>query len=234
MFNKNYQIIAHVFSNPVNRESQMDFEMMEKVIITASGDNIPSLLKSFDNYGLNHLLSNNVKLHNIAHPNPIQEYLLPIIKQKRNIFCFAGPNSGKTVGYLIPMLNQLFSDDVMKVIGKPVSIIIVPNCECAIKVYETATKLVSGSNMNLCIAYTGSNTRFSSKSKAAISPVIIATPGPLLDLCDQQIISLENTQYLVFQHFEKTIDKVNNYNDSIELSLSVNYYYFYRVFCLLL
>ena len=80
-------------------------------------------------------------------PTSIQSVALPKMMEKKNLFFAAAPGTGKTLTYLLPLLNYLKSEEINKkerltVAKRPRALILVPTRELAIQVEEVCKLFV--------------------------------------------------------------------------------------------
>lgn len=146
-------------------------------------------------------------------------------------FLLLSPGTGKTLSYLIPALSSLFFTRENKAVPlSPVSrspyvIIVCPTRELVIQVFQEAEALTtsfskngSSHNINinndikqdwlksLCL-YGGVPPYHQKRVLLKGCHMIIATPGRLNDLTDQNQILFDNVKYFILDEFDALLQK---------------------------
>ena len=134
--------------------------------------------------------------YNITEPTPIQAEAIPVLLQNcGDVVMQAQTGSGKTVAYVLPLLNMILgtfknddasgsnSSNFREEVGT-VGIIIVPTRELAAQTQATLTKLLSRVRPHWIVAtaLTGGDSRKSEKARLRRGcQIVVGTPGRLLD-----------------------------------------------------
>ncbi|KAJ6222945.1 hypothetical protein RDWZM_001490 [Blomia tropicalis] len=129
----------------------INFDQYENIPVQVSGNNCPPPIETYEDPELNltPIIENNVKLANYSRPTPVQKYAIPIIMGRRDLMACAQTGSGKTAAFLIPILNNVFSDGPAKVLPQrpgsrrrhmPLILILAPTRELAVQIYDEAKK----------------------------------------------------------------------------------------------
>jgi superfamily II DNA/RNA helicase len=138
-------------------------------------------------------------------PTPVQKQAIPAVLAGRDVMAAAQTGTGKTAGFALPILHRL----TMEGATAPQcvrALVLVPTRELAEQVYESFRSYGSNLPLRSAVAYGG----------VAIEPqitklrkgldVLVATPGRLLDLHDQGVISFELLQTLVLDEADRMLD----------------------------
>ncbi|KAG0253136.1 DEAD-box ATP-dependent RNA helicase, partial [Mortierella polycephala] len=86
----------------------INFEKYDDIPVEASGTNAPEPVLTFTSPPLDPLLLENIELANYTQPTPVQKYSIPIVGADRDLMACAQTGSGKTGGFLFPILSELF------------------------------------------------------------------------------------------------------------------------------
>lgn len=137
-------------------------------------------------------------------PTPIQEKAIPFALAGRDILGIAQTGTGKTAAFTIPIIQQLaISGTDHKTIK---ALILTPTRELAIQIQECLDDYTRYTEIRSCVIFGGVN---QNKQVAQIRrgiDIMVATPGRLLDLISQRIISLSNIQYFVLDEADRMLD----------------------------
>lgn len=136
-----------------------------------------------------------LKIYNL---NPMQEEALEVIKNNANTMLLSPTGTGKTVAFLLPLLDQLNPE-----ITEVQALIIVPSRELAIQTEHVIRNMGSGYKANAI--YGG---RAISKDKIELKhtpTILIGTPGRLADHLEQGRFTTKEIKTLVIDEFDISI-----------------------------
>ncbi len=133
----------------------------------------------------------------ITAPTTIQMSVIPAALNQRSIIARSQTGSGKSLAYLLPMLQNTRKGGQL--------LILLPTRELAAQIGELSAPLTHALGLNQIVIYGGVEYE---KQKSAMShnpQVIIATPGRLQDLINQNIITLDNLSRLVIDEVDQMV-----------------------------
>ena len=111
-------------------------------------------------------------------PTPIQTKSFKVIKSGNDMVGIAQTGTGKTLAYLLPILDKLkYSDQI-----EPRILILVPTRELVVQVVEEVKKLVNFKSIYVLGVYGGTNINTQKNLLVKGTDVVVATPGRLYDL----------------------------------------------------
>lgn len=136
---------------------------------------------------------------NIQALNPMQVEAVAVIETTANTILLSPTGTGKTLAFLLPLLNVLNpeSDEIQ-------ALIIVPSRELAIQIEQVVRSMGSGYKVNA--VYGG---RSISKDKIEIKhnpAILIGTPGRILDHFDADRFSIASIKTLILDEFDKSLE----------------------------
>ncbi|MBF0647898.1 DEAD/DEAH box helicase [Dysgonomonas sp. GY75] len=141
-----------------------------------------------------------------THPTPIQQQAIAPALDNRDILGLAQTGTGKTAAFSLPIIQQLYSN---KVHGKKRDIralILTPTRELAIQINESLNDYTCYTGIRHCVIYGGVKQNAQvSQLKEGID-ILVATPGRLLDLMNQNIISLNSIRHFVLDEADRMLD----------------------------
>ncbi|MEY2799280.1 MAG: hypothetical protein RI934_268 [Bacteroidota bacterium] len=142
-----------------------------------------------------------------THPTPIQAQAIPLILDKRDLFGIAQTGTGKTAAFTIPILQMLASHTHAEKGKKPVKcLILTPTRELASQIGESIANYGKNLKSNHTVIFGGVNQFSQVNAIRAGVDILIATPGRLLDLMNQRIVTLKDVQYLVLDEADRMLD----------------------------
>ncbi|CAI2190303.1 14187_t:CDS:2 [Funneliformis geosporum] len=159
-------------------------------------------MNSLDTYTLSEKTKKNLQAIGYNKLTNIQEKVIPLILEGKDIIAESQTGTGKTAAFLIPILEKL------AVIAKPQVLVLVPTRELALQVSEDARKLSPHSNLRTLTVYGQDSMREQSKSFRRGVDVIIGTPGRVIDhIFDQKTFALDYLKFVVLDEADEMINK---------------------------
>lgn len=131
--------------------------------------------------------------------NEMQKSVLDRFEKKRDIILISPTGSGKTIAFLLPVLQEL--DPACKEIQV---LILVPSRELATQINAVSHAISSGYKINCC--YGGQPVKNEAKSLHQNPAILIGTPGRILDHIEHGRIDVESVKTLVLDEFDKCLE----------------------------
>ncbi|KAM5208139.1 putative ATP-dependent RNA helicase DDX28 [Hipposideros larvatus] len=147
----------------------------------------------------------------VVRPTTVQSSTIPPLLRGRHILCAAETGSGKTLSYLLPLLQRLLGRPNLDflTIPAPRGLVLVPSRELAEQVRAVAQPL--GCSLGLQVRELGGGHGMSrirqQLSKQPPADVLVATPGALWKALKRQLISLEQLSFLVLDEADTLLDE---------------------------
>ena len=137
-------------------------------------------------------------------PTPIQTQAIPVAVTGRDVLGIAQTGTGKTAGFVLPMLARLESGRARA--RMPRSLILAPTRELAAQVAQSFEKY--GVNHRLTVALLIGGVSFDDQLKKLDrgADVLIATPGRLLDHFGRGKLLLTGVEILVIDEADRMLD----------------------------
>ena len=154
----------------------------------------------FNNLGLNQNTINILKKSGIVNPTPIQEKAIPSIKNKYDVIGEAATGTGKTLAFLIPLIENISVKD-----NSLQALIVSPTRELAIQITNEAKKLTENTNINVLNIYGGKDIGSQLKKLSNNVHIVIATPGRLLDHLKRNTIKLNKLKAIVLDEADQML-----------------------------
>ena len=142
-------------------------------------------------------------------PTPVQAKAIPPALEGADILATASTGTGKTLSFLVPMIQKMDATSVPSVKGKrgPIrSLILLPTRELAMQVLEHYCKLVPSSKHDAVLVVGGlsENTQLDQLSRGP--RLVVATPGRLEDFLRRRAISIGAVEMLVLDEVDRMLD----------------------------
>ena len=136
-------------------------------------------------------------------PTPIQQEAYSIISSGRDMVGIAQTGTGKTLAYLMPILNNL---SFIKDNSAPRVLIIVPTRELVVQVMNYVEDLVKYKNLRVFGVYGDTNINTQIDKIADGGDILVATPGRLYDLILCKAVKIKAVQKLILDEVDVLLD----------------------------
>jgi ATP-dependent RNA helicase RhlE len=161
---------------------------------------------SFDGLGLAEPLQLALKAENYLKPTPIQAKAIPLLNERKDLLGIAQTGTGKTAAFALPILQRLLREDAQRTPGTPRALILAPTRELARQIGERFGAYGRRLPLRTAVIFGGVNQHHQVKALKAGVDILIATPGRLLDLCNQRHVRLDNVSVLVLDEADRMLD----------------------------
>ncbi len=160
----------------------------------------------FSELGLSEQLLRAVAEQGYQSPTPIQVQAIPVILQGRDVLAGAQTGTGKTAGFTLPLLQLLQQQALPQKPRPPRVLILTPTRELAIQVFESVR--VYGKHLPFFAEaiYGGVSIVPQIQKLQRGTDIVVATPGRLLDLIQQNHVNLSWIEYLVLDEADRMLD----------------------------
>ena len=161
---------------------------------------------SFESLGLAEPLRRALSAENYLKPTPIQVQAIPVLAQGKDLLGVAQTGTGKTAAFALPILHRLSLSSEPRHPGAPRALILAPTRELAGQIGERVRVYGRHLNLRSTVIFGGVGQGQQVKALKAGVDILIATPGRLLDLCNQRHVRLENVSILVLDEADRMLD----------------------------
>ncbi len=137
-------------------------------------------------------------------PTPIQQQAIPVLLEGRDLLGCAQTGTGKTAAFAVPIL-QLLSEQQNPPRGIR-ALILTPTRELAIQIEESFKAYGKGLKLRHAVIFGGVSQHTQVNTLRNGVDILIATPGRLLDLMQQRIVSLNQIEKFVLDEADRMLD----------------------------
>src|SRR5918993_368783 len=139
---------------------------------------------------------------------PIQALTLPISLSGRDVAGQAQTGTGKTLAFLITLVQRLMTRPAMANRGPadPRAMILAPTRELAIQIHKDAEKFCAGLGLKFALIYGGVDYDKQRAQLTSGCDVIIATPGRLIDYVRQGVVHLHACEVCILDEADRMFD----------------------------
>ncbi|SFB61283.1 DEAD/DEAH box helicase [Algoriphagus aquimarinus] len=160
---------------------------------------------SFKDLGLSDPLLRAVAKKGYSEPSPIQIKAIPLILKGRDVLASAQTGTGKTAGFTLPILQLLAKNPSRN--NRPVrALVLTPTRELAAQIHENVVSYGKYLDIRSTVIFGGVNQNPQVSTLRRGVDILIATPGRLLDLINQRLLSLSQVEILVLDEADRMLD----------------------------
>ncbi len=145
-----------------------------------------------------------IKQQGYETPTPIQEQAIPIALAGKDLLGCAQTGTGKTAAFSLPILHHLLQEKVYKKGIK--ALILTPTRELAIQIEENIAAYATFTKISHMVVFGGVNINTQITALRKGVDILVATPGRLLDLIGQKVITLDKVEYFVLDEADRMLD----------------------------
>lgn len=139
-------------------------------------------------------------------PTPIQSKSIPIILERKDLLGCAQTGTGKTAAFALPIIQIIHEDKNFKDNNKIKALILTPTRELAIQIDQSFAAYGKYTNIRHTVIFGGVSQRSQVKALQKGIDVLIATPGRLIDLMNQKLVSFPNLDIFVLDEADRMLD----------------------------
>jgi ATP-dependent RNA helicase RhlE len=164
-------------------------------------------MTSFSSFGLSPLLEQAITANGYQKPYPIQELAIPAIMKNHDVLGISPTGSGKTLGYVLPVLMRLQKNTLAN--NRKIQVLVlVPTRELATQVKDVFQKFatVLPSPIKTMAVFGGVSINPQMKNLMGVN-ILVATPGRLIDLLESKALQLSETQVLILDEADKMLNQ---------------------------
>jgi ATP-dependent RNA helicase RhlE len=164
---------------------------------------------TFASLGLSEDIVRAVTERGYTEPTPIQLQAIPVVLAGNDLLAGAQTGTGKTAGFVLPILQRL-SEKLVKgpSEGRPPirTLILTPTRELAAQVEESVQHYGKYLKLNSMVMFGGVNINPQIQRLRSRVDILVATPGRLLDHVQQKTVDLSQIQILVLDEADRMLD----------------------------
>lgn len=160
------------------------------------------MLTTFSELGIDQDMVDALLSHGITDAFPIQEQTIPLAINGQDIIGQAKTGTGKTLGFGLPLLQRIGLEP-----GPGVqALVVVPTRELCVQVYEDLDLAAKNRGVSVVPIYGGKAYEGQIDQLKDGAQIVVGTPGRLIDLANQKILSLANVREMVLDEADKMLD----------------------------
>ncbi len=167
---------------------------------------------SFSSLGLSEAIVRAVTERGYTIPTPIQTQAIPAVLSGGDLMAGAQTGTGKTAGFVLPILQRLSEKPAPAQHGRPPAhqpiraLILTPTRELAAQVEESVREYGKHLHLHSMVMFGGVNINPQIQRLRGRIDILVATPGRLLDHVQQKTLDLAHVEILVLDEADRMLD----------------------------
>jgi len=171
----------------------------------------------FSDFGFDDDLMDGIDAMGYVTATPVQEQVIPLILDGKDIIAAAQTGTGKTAAFLLPILQRLLEEPHAE--HSINAMIIVPTRELAMQIAQALEGITYYTSISFISVYGGTGgALFASERKALETgaDIVICTPGRMISHLNMGYVQLSGLKYLVLDEADRMLD-MGFYEDIIKM-----------------
>ena len=148
-----------------------------------------------------------IEASNYIEATPVQEQVIPLILQGKDIIASAQTGTGKTAAFLLPLIHKIITGTPVP--GVITTLVIVPTRELAIQIAQHLEGLSYFTPVSSIAVFGGGDGNAFVQEKKALSmgaDIVVCTPGKMMAHIKMGYVKLSGLQYLVLDEADRMLD----------------------------
>lgn len=163
------------------------------------------LSMSFSSLGLSAAILQAVAKQGYDTPSAIQAQAIPAVLEGKDVMAAAQTGTGKTAGFTLPLL-EILSRGKPAQRGQVRALVLTPTRELAAQVAESVDTYGKNLSLKSAVVFGGVSIGPQITRLKQGVDILVATPGRLLDLCNQRALSFSTLEILVLDEADRMLD----------------------------
>ena len=160
----------------------------------------------FSSLGLTATILRALHARGYAAPTPIQRQAIPHLLAGEDLLGIAQTGTGKTAAFALPVLQQLAAARNPGRPRAPRALVLAPTRELAIQIHDDFHDYGAGSGLRQTVILGGVSQHPQVAALSRPIDIVVATPGRLLDLCEQGHVGLAHITHFILDEADRMLD----------------------------
>lgn len=155
---------------------------------------------TFIDLGVRQELAEHLKKLGIVIPTPVQEKTIPLLLSGKDVRAQAQTGTGKTIAFILPILEHIDPNS-----PEVQALVVTPTRELAIQITAEFKKLAPLVGVPVLAVYGGQDVDAQIRKLKGAAPIVVGTPGRLLDHLRRGTIRLSGLSKLVLDEADQML-----------------------------
>ena len=161
----------------------------------------------FTEFNFDSRLLEGIEASGYADATPVQDQVIPLVLEGKDVIASAQTGTGKTAAFLLPLINNILSAPVNH--NSITALIIVPTRELAVQIAQHMEGLSYFTSVSSIAVYGGGDGNAFVQEKKALSAgadVVICTPGKMIAHINMGYVKFQGLKYLILDEADRMLD----------------------------
>ncbi|WP_044408704.1 DEAD/DEAH box helicase [Thiomicrospira microaerophila] len=159
---------------------------------------------TFAELELDELLLDALEQHGFHRPTPIQQATIPVMMAGQDVLAGAATGTGKTAAFVLPALQHLIDNPSQT--RSPRILMLAPTRELAMQIRQVVRELSQNMSLRSLVITGGLAQDKQIEHLSQPFQILIATPGRLLNLLEQEMVDLEQLEMVIIDEADRMLD----------------------------
>jgi len=160
----------------------------------------PHLPSAFAELGLETPLLQGLAKIGFTEPTDIQQQMIPLVLQGRDVLGQARTGTGKTAAFGLPILQMIGKNQGLQFL------VLVPTRELAVQVAAELRRLADPTGLRIVPVYGGQRIKAQLHLLGKKPCVVVGTPGRLIDLLERRVLNIASLRFVVLDEVDRMLD----------------------------
>ena len=157
---------------------------------------------NFADFAVENQIKLNAKAKGYSIPTPIQDQVIPLILEGKDVVGVANTGTGKTAAFLIPLIHKIYKNSQTQ----DSVLVITPTRELAAQIESEFMALAKNLHLYSALCIGGASMGQQIKRLRQNPHFVIGTPGRLKDLLKRRILNLNGFTTIVLDEVDRMLD----------------------------
>jgi superfamily II DNA/RNA helicase len=154
----------------------------------------------FADFSVIQLIKDNLAQKGFVDPSPIQDQVIPLVIEGKDVIGIANTGTGKTAAFAIPLIDELLKNRSAKVL------ILAPTRELAQQIKVEFNQITKGAFIRSAVLIGGSSFVPQLRDLKARPQLVIGTPGRVKDHLEKGTLKLQDFNKIVLDEVDRMLD----------------------------
>ncbi len=175
-------------------------------------------MQSFSDFNISPEVLSTLEKMGFTAPTEIQQKTLPVLlnEKPQDLVALASTGTGKTAAFGIPLVEKIDPKALY-----PQALVLSPTRELASQVADQLQKIGAAKKLTVAVIYGGSSYRTQIAQLKKGAQIVVATPGRLVDLLEQDLLSLTKVKMMILDEADEMLSM--GFQDSVNFILSATH-----------
>ena len=155
---------------------------------------------AFEDFGVQRRILENTRAKGFTQPSAIQDQVIPLVMQGKDVVGIANTGTGKTAAFAIPMIDNLILNPSRK------ALIMAPTRELAEQIMEECFSFGKGCGLRSAVLIGGASMGMQKRDLRWNPRVVVGTPGRIKDHVQQGTLNLAGFDFVVLDEVDRMLD----------------------------